>query len=151
LDSNGELVGVNTLIYSPSGAWAGVGFAIPSDTVARVVAQIIRHGHVARAALGVVAASDAQTRALRLRGILALAVAPGSGAERAGVRDTRRDSTGRIILGDMIVAVDGEEVHTVEDLVAKVEGHDVGEFITLTVVRGRETIDLSVELMEKKE
>lgn len=67
------------------------------------------------------------------------------------MRDTRRDSTGRIILGDMIVAVDGEEVHTVEDLVAKVEGHDVGEFITLTVVRGRDTIDLSVELMEKKE
>eukprot|EP00894_Picocystis_sp_ML_P000409 jgi/Pico_ML_1/50926/g2042.t1 len=151
LDSSGELVGVNTLIYSPSGAWAGVGFAIPSDTVARVVAQIIRHGHVARAALGVVAASDAQTRALRLRGVLALAVAPGSGAERAGVRDTRRDSTGRIVLGDTIVAVDGEEVHTVEDLVAKVEGHDVGEFISLTVVRGGDTIDLSVELMEKKE
>eukprot|EP00894_Picocystis_sp_ML_P000327 jgi/Pico_ML_1/50844/g1980.t1 len=96
-------------------------------------------------------ASDAQTRALRLRGVLALAVAPGSGAERAGVRDTRRDSTGRIVLGDTIVAVDGEEVHTVEDLVAKVEGHDVGEFISLTVVRGGDTIDLSVELMEKKE
>ena len=90
LDSQGKLIGVNTMILSPSGASSGVGFAVPADTVRRVVNQIIRHGRVIKPSLGVNCAADQQARQLGLGGVLVLSVVPGSGADEAGLLGTSR-------------------------------------------------------------
>ena len=154
LDSRGRLIGVNTVIYSPSGASSGVGFAIPSDTVRRVVNQIIRVGRVVRAGVGVHCAADQIARRMNVDGVIVLEVPPGSGAAAAGIKGVTRDpGTGAAVLGDVIVAVEGTRVTAVEDLLAKVETHDVGEVVRITVRRGglggRE-VDLKVRLTELK-
>ena len=154
LDSRGRLIGVNTVIYSPSGASSGVGFAIPSDTVRRVVNQIIRVGRVVRAGVGVHCAADQIARRMNVDGVIVLEVPPGSGAAAAGIKGVTRDpGTGAAVLGDVIVAVEGARVTAVEDLLAKVETHDVGEVVRITVRRGglggRE-VDLKVRLTELK-
>ena len=154
LDSRGRLIGVNTVIYSPSGASSGVGFAIPSDTVRRVVNQIIRRGRVVRAGVGVHCAADQIARRMNVDGVIVLEVPPGSGAAAAGIKGVTRDpGTGAAVLGDVIVAVEGARVTAVEDLLAKVETRDVGEVVRITVRRGglggRE-VDLKVRLTELK-
>jgi S1-C subfamily serine protease len=140
LDSRGRLIGVNTVILSPSGAWAGVGFAVPIDTVRRVVDAIITSGHVPKPALGVHAAADAQARMLNLpRGVLIIEATPGGSADRAGLRGTRRDRVGALVLGDVITALADKPVASVEDLLSAVEEHAVGESVDISVLRdGRE-------------
>ncbi|HEX2163771.1 MAG TPA: trypsin-like peptidase domain-containing protein, partial [Thermoanaerobaculia bacterium] len=96
LDSAGRLIGVNTAIYSPSGAYAGIGFAIPVDTVAWVVPELIAEGRLVRPSLGVQLLTDAQAAQLGIEGALVIAVVPGSGAERAGLRPTRAGRRGRV-------------------------------------------------------
>ena len=113
LDSAGRLIGVNTAIASPSGANAGVGFAIPVDTVNRVVPQLVRHGRVVRPKLGLVLndpISRAITRTLGVPGVLILGVQKGSPAAIAGMRATARAEDGTIIPGDIIQEIDGKKV-----------------------------------------
>ena len=107
LDSSGRLIGVNTAIFSPSGAYAGIGFAIPVDTVAWVVPELIGKGVIERPTLGVELLSARLAQNLGLEGAVIGRVLPGSGADRAGLRGTRRDAYGRIVLGDLIVEVAG--------------------------------------------
>ena len=137
LDSRGRLIGVNTVIYSPSGASAGVGFAIPVDTVRRVVNMLIRNkGRVVRAGLGVHCAADAQARQLGLPGVLVIDVAPNSGAAAAGLRGTVRSARdGALVRGDVITAVGGAPVRSVEDLLAAVEEREPGERVSLRLLR----------------
>ena len=137
LDSRGRLIGVNTVIYSPSGASAGVGVAIPVDTVRRVVNMLIRNrGVVVRAGLGVRCAADAQARQLGLPGVLVIDVTPGSAAAKAGVRGTARsDFDGALVLGDVIVAVGAAKTAAVEDLLAAVEEREPGDAVELTILR----------------
>ncbi|HSP98386.1 MAG TPA: trypsin-like peptidase domain-containing protein [Candidatus Dormibacteraeota bacterium] len=151
LDSSGRLIGVNTAIYSPSGAYAGVGFAIPVDTVQWVVPDLIQHGRVMRPTLGVQLASMQITQQLGIRGALILEVAPGSKAARAGLEPTRRDERGRLILGDVITAVDGEAVNSAGDVLLLLEQRDVGDTVKLTVSRGGRTRDVSVVLQAPSE
>jgi S1-C subfamily serine protease len=146
LDSAGRLIGVNTAIYSPAGGNVGIGFAVPVDTVNQIVPQLIAHGKVVRPGLGVVLASDAQARRLGIRGALVVDVRPGSGAERAGIRPVQRDAAGRLILGDVIVAVQGRPVESGDDLGHALESQKVGERVKVTVERGRQRVDLTVEL-----
>ena len=147
LDSRGRLVGVNTAIYSPLAAQGlggniGIGFAIPVDTVRRVVGQLIRHGRVVRPTLGVEVAEDAITRRVAqslnrsLDGALVVEVLVNGPAEAAGLRPTERGRTGELLLGDLIVSVDGAPVRQVEDLLSAVEVRQVGEAVTLRVLRG---------------
>ena len=110
LDSAGRLIGVNSSILSPSGAFAGIGFAIPVDEVNRIVTQLIRHGEIVRPSLGVTLAPDQLTERLQLDGVLIMRVDPGGPAARAGLQPTRRDVWGNISLGDVIVAIDDEEL-----------------------------------------
>lgn len=140
LDSRGRLVGVNTVILSPTGAWSGVGFAVPVDTVRRVVDALINEGRVTKPALGLHCAADAQARQLRLpRGVLVIETTPGGAAEKAGLRGTGRDWRGALVLGDVITALDGAPVASLEDLLAAVEERRVGEAVQLSVLReGRE-------------
>ncbi|MCB9603116.1 MAG: trypsin-like peptidase domain-containing protein [Sandaracinus sp.] len=147
LDSAGRLIGMNTAIYSPSGASAGVGFAVPVDTVRRVVTQLVATGRVERAGLGVQLDEGALARRLGLRGLLVLGLVEGSGAAQAGLVPTRRDPmTGTLILGDVIVAVDAELVDDSLDLYRILDRKEVGEVVTVTVVREGQRVELSVRL-----
>uniref|UniRef100_A0A7I4AVI7 PDZ domain-containing protein n=1 Tax=Physcomitrium patens TaxID=3218 RepID=A0A7I4AVI7_PHYPA len=108
LDSQGRLIGVNTAIYSPSGASAGIGFAIPVDTVRRVVNELIRKGKVSRPGLGIMCASDSQAKQLGVNGVLVFGLSENGAAAKAGLLPTKRDLFGRIELGDIIVAINGQ-------------------------------------------
>jgi S1-C subfamily serine protease len=146
LDSSGRLIGVNTAIVSPSGGYAGLGFAIPVDTVNWVVPQLIAHGQIQRPTLGVDLLSDYATRRLGLVGALVGDVARGSGADDAGLRPTYRDQRGRWVLGDLIVAVDGEPVRSSGEVGLALERRAPGEVVTVTVDRGGDKADLEVRL-----
>jgi len=150
LDSSGRLIGVNTAIYSPSGAYAGVGFAVPADEVNRVVPQLIEHGRVTKPVLGITLADDALARRLSLRGVLVIGVQPGSGAERAGLRPTTRTTTGEVSLGDVIISADDQKVGTANDLFKVLDRKKVGESVTVEVVRDRKAVKLPVTLMPSR-
>jgi S1-C subfamily serine protease len=135
LDSAGRLIGVNTAIFSPSGAYAGIGFAIPADEVNRVVPQLIQHGKITRPGLGVQVAPDQLGRELGLPGVLIVSVQPGGPAAEAGLRPTRRDDTGRLQLGDVILAVDDTPVHTVDDLLDVLEKSRIAAPVSVTILR----------------
>ncbi|HTM08290.1 MAG TPA: trypsin-like peptidase domain-containing protein [Verrucomicrobiae bacterium] len=135
LDSAGRLIGVNTAIYSPSGASAGIGFAIPVDAVNRVVPELIRHGKVVRPGLGFQPADDQIAAQLGLKGVLVVDVPAKSAAARAGIRPTTRDAQGRVRLGDVIVAVQGKKIESGNDLYLAMEQQRVGDNVTVTLLR----------------
>jgi S1-C subfamily serine protease len=147
LDSAGRLIGVNTAILSPSGASVGIGFAIPVDTVNLVVPQLTRFGKVIRPGLGIQVAEDQLARQLGLAGVLIVEVTPNGAAARAGLRSTRREASGRMRLGDVIVAIDGKPVKSVNDLFVLLEQYRVGDAIVLTVMRdgAREQFKITLE------
>ncbi len=152
LDSGGRLIGVNTAIYSPSGASAGIGFAVPVDTVNRIVPELIRHGKVIRPVLGVYLdgqLSAAVTRRLGIEGALIRDVSPGGGADEAGLRGTRRGQRG-VIPGDIIQQIDGKEVGSVGDLLGRLGSYRPGDTVTLTVWRDGETRQVSVRLQRAR-
>ncbi len=146
LDSAARLIGVNTAIYSPSGSSAGIGFAIPVDEVNRVVPELIRHGKVTRPGLGVVVAPDQVTKQAGVEGALIVRTTPNSPAQKAGLRPTTRDEDGRVVLGDVIVAIDGKPVKKTNDLFAILERHKVGDEVTVQVMRDGEKEEVKVTL-----
>src|SRR5206468_3730541 len=133
-------------IYSPSGSSAGIGFAIPVDEVNRVVPQLIRHGKVTRPGLGIQVAADQLAKKLGVKGVLLVRALPGSPAEKAGLRSTKRDETGEVVLGDVIVAVDRKPVRKVNDLFSLLEKYNVGDEVTLDVVRDGQTVKVTASL-----
>jgi S1-C subfamily serine protease len=145
LDSAGRLIGVNTAIYSPSGASAGIGFAIPVDEVNRVVPQLIRDGKVTRAGLGVQVAADHLAKQVNARGALIMRVVPGGPASKAGLRATRREEDG-IRLGDAVLAVDGQPIQKAIDLFVLLEQHKIGDTVTLKIVRDGEETEVQATL-----
>ena len=147
LDSAGRLIGVNTAIYSPSGASAGIGFAIPVDEVNRIVPKLIRDGKFIRPAIGIQAAPPALQEALKLsKGVAVAGVLPESPAQKAGLQPFQRAGDGNVVLGDIIVALDGKPVATLDDLLELLERHQPGDSVTLTIVRGQEKIEQKITL-----
>lgn len=148
IDSAGRLIGVNTQIASPSGASAGIGFAIPVDTVNRVVPEIIRQGRVDRPTLGVVIWPDSITiRELSVRGVLLREVAPGSSADRAGLRGTDFDAMGRPRrLGDLITRIGDQPVNNSDDLLDALVQYNVGDEVQVTFIRDGDTKTVTVKL-----
>ena len=148
LDSAGRLIGVNTQIYSPSGASAGVGFAIPVDTVHRVVTQLIQYGRVIRPGLGIRIDEGGLAARLGIEGAMVLGVVEGSGAAQVGLRPARQDPrTGQVIVGDVVTAIDGEKVATVRDLFRILDTKNVGDEVEVTVQRGDRTLTVRLTLM----
>jgi S1-C subfamily serine protease len=145
LDSRGLLIGVNTAIFSPSGASAGIGFAIPVDTVGWVVSDLIRFGELRRPVLGLDTFPDEVLRRARIEGALIMEIFPGGPAERAGLRATQRGRRG-VVLGDIIVAVNGEPVASGRQLWQRIWSYQVGDEVTLTVVRDDRRIEVGVRL-----
>lgn len=149
LDSAGRLIGINTAIYSPSGASAGIGFAVPVDTVNRVVPQIISRGKYIRPAMGITVDSKLNNRLtqfLKVSGVVILNVSQGSAADEAGLRGATLTPEGNIIANDIIIAVDGKPVDSVEKLLARVDSYKVGATITLTILRKGEPFEIPVTL-----
>jgi S1-C subfamily serine protease len=149
LDSAGRLIGVNTMIFSPSGASAGVGFAVPVDTVNRVVPQLIETGKYVRPTLGVEVderVNQLITERLRVTGVAVLRVTPGSAAEAAGIRGARIQESGIVVPGDVILAVDGEPVDGVARLLGRLDERRVGETVRITLLREGQKIDVNVRL-----
>ncbi len=148
LDSAGLLIGVNTAIYSPSGAYAGIGLAIPVDEVNRSVPELITHGRLIRPGLGISIISDHVARQLGVRGVLVDQVPPGSAAGKAGFRPTQVDRAGRVLLGDVIVRIEDENIVTTRDLYQALDERNVGDEVRVTVLRGRTTEELNVSLQQ---
>jgi S1-C subfamily serine protease len=148
LDSSGRLIGVNTAIYSPSGANAGIGFAIPVDTVNQVVPELIRRGKVERPGLGVQIATPQLVRKLGVKkGVLIVEIVPKGPAANAALHGTKVDQRGKITqMGDVIVAIDGKPISSVDDLYEALANHKVGDVVKVTVLRDDETRDVDVAL-----
>jgi S1-C subfamily serine protease len=152
LDSAGRLIGVNTAIYSPSGASSGIGFAIPVDEVNRIVPRLIRDGRFVRPALGISSASPGLARALEVPpGVALVGVTRGGSAERAGLQPFRRGNDGRVVPGDVITAVNDESVADFDDLLSTLERYRPGERVSLTVWRSGQTRKVPVTLAEASE
>jgi S1-C subfamily serine protease len=146
LDSAGRLVGINTAIYSPSGANAGIGFAVPVDTVNAIVPQLLKFGKVMRPGLGIVQVPEAIAMQNNIDGVAIAQAAPGGGAEKAGLTGVTQDGNG-IRLGDVIVKVDSTDVHRASDLYRALDAHKVGDEVDVTVVnRGhRRTVKVTLQ------
>ena len=147
LDSAGRLIGVNTQIASPSGASAGIGFAIPVDEVNRIVPRLIRDGRFVRPALGISAGPANLQRSLGLpKGVALVEVAPNSPAARAGLAPFRRGPRGDVLAGDVITAVGDEAIDSLDDLLAMLERRQPGEQVTLAVWRAGQQRKVAVKL-----
>ncbi|MDH7512009.1 MAG: trypsin-like peptidase domain-containing protein [Clostridiales bacterium] len=146
LDSAGRCIGVNTAIYSPSGAYAGVGFAVPIDTVNRIVPQLIQYGKVIRPGLGIQPAEDYLAREIGIEGVLVVDVDPRGAAASAGILPTRYDKDGNVVLGDIIVAVNRQPVKSVDDLYRILDNHQVGDEVMVDVIRGGKQRTMTVKL-----
>jgi len=154
LDSSGRLIGINTAIYSPSGTYAGIGFAIPVDTVNRLVPQLINYGKAIQPWMGVVSDDRIGRQILRqigVDGVLVLNVEPGSPAVEAGLRATRLKRDGSVIVGDIIVAINGEKIARYSSLLKEISLHRIGEKVRLRVLRRGEEMDVVIRLAEPPE
>ena len=150
LDSAGRLIGVTTAIYSPSGASAGIGFAVPVDTVRRLVPQLIEHGKPLQPGIGVDLVSDRWASRLGIRGVIIRRVGRDGPADRAGIEGLRQSRTGDLRLGDVIVAVGGEPIASIRDLVLAFDEVGVGGQVMVTVEReGRaRTVEMELTAIE---
>jgi S1-C subfamily serine protease len=148
LDSQGRLIGVNTAIISPSRASAGIGFAIPVDTVVRLVPQLIQHGRPIQPGIGVSLLGDERARRVGIEGVAVWQVLEDGPADRAGIEGVRVSRSGRrYVLGDVIVGVDGKPVRNSDDLLDIFEDRGVGKTVKLTVVNDGDRREVSVELV----
>ena len=150
LDSSGRLIGVNTAIYSPSGASAGIGFSIPVDVVNWVVPEIIKYGELRRPSIGIELATGYLVQRLglgNLDGVLILGVSEDSAAEKAGLQPTYRNRYGEFILGDIIIGIDDQRISSQNDLVRALADYRPGDRIKLKIIRNEKptTIDLQLD------
>lgn len=149
LDSAGRVIGINTAIFSPSGAYAGIGFAVPVDTVNQIVPELIKSKKADRPGLGIRPWDDGLVQRLRDAGVLDK---PGvlvrdillPSASQAGLQGTRATEDGQIALGDLIVSIDQEKVESMKDLARIVGKHKPGDEVTVLVEREGKSIDLKV-------
>src|SRR5438874_717203 len=152
LDSHGRMIGINSQILSPSGASAGVGFAIPVSIAKRIIPQLIRSGEVRRPKLGIIPRDVAplanQVRMPVSDGVLILQVQPAGGAANAGLRGTVQTEDGDIEFGDIIVGIEGEKVKNNDDLFRILDKHQVGDTVNVEVVRNGRHLTVPVRLTE---
>lgn len=145
LDSSGQLIGMNTMIFSKSGASAGIGFAVPFSTIKRVVPQIIRTGKAQQIGLGISILPDAIARRNGIQGVIVRQVANNSPAARAGLRGVEQNYRGTYI-GDVIVGIDDKKVTNYDTLYNALDTHQPGDTIQVKIRREGKIISLPVEL-----
>ncbi|HZZ77779.1 MAG TPA: trypsin-like peptidase domain-containing protein [Gemmataceae bacterium] len=147
LDSSGRLIGVNCAIISPSGASAGIGFAIPVDVVNRIVPHLISGAKDLRPGLGIVEAPDQWAKRLGVKGVIIQDVLPDSPAAAAKLRPTRRDEDGNITWGDRIVGIDEHKIDNAKQLYSVLtDDYKIGQEVTVHIKRDDEDKDVKVTL-----
>ena len=132
LDSSGRLIGINTAIYSPSGANAGIGFAVPVDTVNAIVPQLLKYGKLIRPGLGINVVNDTVAMQSGIDGVVVMVVQAGGAAEQSGIAGVRQDDAGWHV-GDVIIKIDDTDVHRSSDLFRVLDNHKVGDVVELTL------------------
>jgi S1-C subfamily serine protease len=137
LDSSAKLIGMNTVIFSTSGSSAGLGFAVPADTIKMIVPQLIKHGKVIRPGLGIGIVPE--TMKMRIvgneKGLVISYVDEKGSAGKAGLKGLTQDRAGRIFLGDIIISVSGTEVNNLDDIYQVLEKHKIGDSIEVKYKR----------------
>lgn len=146
LDSAGRLIGINTQIVSPSGAYAGIGFAVPVDTITRVIPQLIQYGKLMRPGMGISVVPDSIAARWGIEGLIIAHVEPGSPADLAGFRSLQETRLGRIHLGDIITKIDNDSVRIFDDFVRILDRHKVGDIVKVEVRRNGKSRTVSVKL-----
>ena len=152
LDSHGRMIGINSQILSPSGASAGVGFAVPVNIAKRIVPQLIRSGQVRRPKLGI-SSRDVSQLAGRIElpvsdGVLIWQVAPGGAAANAGLRGLTQTENGDVEIGDIIVGMDGEKLDNSDDLYRLLDKHQIGDVAQVQILRNGRRTTVPVRLVD---
>lgn len=147
LDSSGQLIGMNTMIYSQSGSSAGIGFAVPINLISRIVPQILQNGHAVNAGLGVGIWDDSVARYLGIEGVIIRNVTRGSNAAKAGLRGTSESQDGEIELGDIITGIDDKKVRNYDDLYNALDGRAPGDAVKVRYQRDGKEATVRVRLV----
>jgi S1-C subfamily serine protease len=148
LDSSGELIGMNTMIISPSGTSSGVGFAVPVDTIKKIVPEIIQFGKVTHPGIGGLSfLGDEYAQRAGVEGAVILDVPRTSQAYELGLRGLGRDTFGRLYIRDIITAVDGTKVKSYDDLFTALDSYKIGDTATFTVERDGKTRKIQIRLV----
>lgn len=149
LDSNGKLIGMNTVIFSTSGSSAGLGFAVPADTIKQIVPQLIQHGKVIRPGLGIGIVPDSMKRRILgpdEKGIIVSHIDEKGSAAKAGIKGMTQDRYGRTYLGDIILSVDNQEVNNLDDIYQVLEMHKIGDEVVVKFRREGKVMTVKVRL-----
>jgi S1-C subfamily serine protease len=146
LDSSGRLIGVNTMIYSPSGASAGIGFSIPVDEVNWVVSDLIKFGKIIRPKLGVELLPQQYTQNWGVVGAMILDIEQNGGASKAGLKALKRSNEGQIIFGDIITAIDGKKIESNNDLFLIIEKYKAGDKVKVDFLRDDRVMSVTATL-----
>jgi S1-C subfamily serine protease len=153
LDKFGRMIGINSQILSPSGGSVGVGFAVPVNTAKRVIPQLIQFGEVKRPKLGANLLSVEQLidQGVKIpveNGLLIRNVQTGGSAEKAGLKGISQDNTGEVVLGDIILSIDGEPMSDLDDLYRYLDKKQIGDTVQAEVFRGNGRIKVPVKLLQ---
>ena len=149
IDSSGKLIGMNTMIFSASGSSAGVGFAVPVNTIKRIVPDLIRFGKVNRPGLGIALLEDVYKGYFDVKkGLVIKYVDPKSPAGKLGLKGMTRDPRGRYYLGDIILKLDGKEVNSYDDIYNLLENYKIGQEVTITYLRDKKSIQTKITLTQ---
>lgn len=147
LNSMGQLVGVNTQIYSPSGAYAGIGFAIPVNTVKKIIPQLEEYGREVRPVIGVdLSLSDSWARQRGIEGVPLVRVYENMPASKAGMIGLQRNYRGDVFLGDVIIGVNGKKISSQDDLLNEIEQYQPGDTVKVLTRRNKENLEFEVQL-----
>ncbi|MBA3322053.1 MAG: trypsin-like peptidase domain-containing protein [Pyrinomonadaceae bacterium] len=149
LDSSGRMIGINSQILAPAGGSVGVGFAVPVSIAKRIVPQLIKNGAVVRPKLGIVPynVGNLQVRLPVEEGVGVYQVYPNSSAAAAGLRGLEQDASGEVVLGDIITAIDGEQVSNGDDLFRILDKHQFGDTVQVEVFRANRRVNVPVKLL----
>jgi S1-C subfamily serine protease len=148
LNSDGELIGMNTMIYSSTGSYSGIGFAVPVDTIKKIVPQIIEYGKVIRPGIGVSFLPDNYARRSKVKGAIIMEVPRRSVAYQAGLRGVARDRFGRLYMQDVLVGIDNIKITSFDDLYNALDHYKIGDSVTLKVMRDETVRDIKYKLLQ---
>jgi S1-C subfamily serine protease len=148
LNSSANLIGMNTVIFSTSGSSAGLGFAVPVDTIKIIVPQLIKHGKIIRPGLGIgiVPESMKQRMIQSSKGLIISYIDAKGGAAEAGLKGMTQDQYGRIYLGDVILKVEDQDVNNLDDIYQVIEKKKIGDTVDVKYRRNGKTLTTKVKL-----
>ena len=148
LNSSSNLIGMNTVIFSTSGSSAGLGFAVPVDTIKMVVPQLIKHGKIIRPGLGIGIVPDSMKRRIiqSSKGIIISYIDEKGGAAEAGLKGMTQDQHGRIYIGDVILSVDDQPVNNLDDIYQVIDKKKIGDLVDIIYRRDGKTLSAKIKL-----